>query len=305
MRTDPREPRFYELMTILSPEIAEDALDGFVERITNFVTQMDGTVDETLRDSPWGRRRLAYPIRHDGRDIRDGYYTVFRAHIAPARVSEVERELKLLPELMRYLLTSYEPVLLDPRQVIDAEVDADDAAAAAYAASRLQPTVPRPEEPDADDAAAAAYAASQAESAAAPVEATDNEIDTPSRPSDSAPETSASESPVLESPAIELDQSPELPAELPMSPIASDEETPIETGESEAPTEPASDSEETGPGAGTRDPDELHEGKGTESAADAPTTASVATESSNEEKRVESIAGDEIASGWVKPEEDK
>ncbi|MDQ3044253.1 MAG: 30S ribosomal protein S6 [Chloroflexota bacterium] len=236
MRSDAREPRFYELMTILSPEIAEDALDGFVDRITGFVTQFDGIVDETLRDSPWGRRRLAYPIRYDGRDIRDGYYTVFRAHITPSRVSEVERELKLLPELMRYLLTSYEPIQLDARQIIDAEVDADEAAAAAYASSQRPP----PPALDDDDAAAAAYAESRAKTAEPSLAVVDTEID-----GEAEAEVSDARPPSVEPPPAELELLPETSADAATTPAASDigtsawaEETDALSVESDTAVEP-------------------------------------------------------------------
>jgi small subunit ribosomal protein S6 len=125
-------------MTILSPDVAEDAIPAVLDRIGSYVTAVGGTVTETLRDSPWGRRRLAYAIRHDGRDVRDGYYTVYHLDLAPSRVDDVEREIKLNTDIIRYLLTHYTPVPVDPRAVEDAEIAAEDAAAAAYAAAQAE-----------------------------------------------------------------------------------------------------------------------------------------------------------------------
>lgn len=138
MRVYEREPRAYELMTVLSPDVAEDAIPAVLERIGGYVTDAGGTVTETLRDSPWGRRRLAYAIRHDGRDVRDGYYTVYHVDLAPSRVDDVEREIKLNTDIIRYLLTHYTPVPVDPRALEDAEIAAEDAAAAAYAAAQVE-----------------------------------------------------------------------------------------------------------------------------------------------------------------------
>lgn len=138
MRDQTRAPRTYELMTIVHPEVAEDDLPGALDRISGFVAAAGGTVSETLRDSPWGRRRLAYPIRNGGRDVRDGYYTVYHFEIEPDRIDDIERELKLDDQVIRYLVTHWAPKPLDPREIEQAEIDAEDAAAAAYAAAQAE-----------------------------------------------------------------------------------------------------------------------------------------------------------------------
>lgn len=138
MRGQPREARVYELMTILSPDVPEEEIGGQIERIAGFVTDAGGTVQDTRRDSPWGRRRLAYPIRHDGRDLRDGFYTLFHIELEPHRIDDLERDLKLDDLLIRHLVTSYVPQPIDPRAVEDAEVAAEDAAAEAYSAAQAE-----------------------------------------------------------------------------------------------------------------------------------------------------------------------
>ncbi len=130
------EPRTYELMTILSPEVSEDDLPGATEEIGGYITSASGDLDETLIDSPWGRRRLAYPIRHAGRDLRDGFYTLYHFSIEPKRVGDIERELKLNTSVIRYLMTRYEPVPPEELSEEDAEIAAEDEAAAAYAAAQ-------------------------------------------------------------------------------------------------------------------------------------------------------------------------
>ena len=136
MRNLTRAPRTYELMTIIHPEVPEDELGAALDRVASYVTGAGGTVNEVLRESPWGRRRLAYPIRHDSRDVRDGFYTVYHFDLAPAKIDDVERELKLNTQVIRYLITTWAPKPLDPREVEQAEIEAEDAAAAAYAAAK-------------------------------------------------------------------------------------------------------------------------------------------------------------------------
>ena len=138
MRGQIREPRKYELMTIFSPDVPEEEIGGQIDRVAAYVTAAGGSVQETRRDSPWGRRRLAYPIRHSGRDVRDGFYTLFHVELEPHRIEDVERELKLNDILLRHLFTSYTPQPIDPRAVEEAEIAAEDAAAAAYAAAQAE-----------------------------------------------------------------------------------------------------------------------------------------------------------------------
>ena len=116
MRDQTRAPRTYELLTILHPEVVEDEIPAALDRVAGLVAAQGGTVQETLRDSPWGRRRLAYPIRFGGRDLRDGYYTVFHVELAPGQIDDLERELKLNTQVIRYLVTSWEPKPLDPKE---------------------------------------------------------------------------------------------------------------------------------------------------------------------------------------------
>ncbi len=123
-------------MTVLSPDVPEDDITGILDAISGYVTDAGGTVQEVLRDSPWGRRRLAYAIRHAGRDVRDGFYTLYHLELSPNRVADVERELKLNTLVIRYLFTHYTPKPIDPRAQMDAEIDAEEAAAAAYAAAQ-------------------------------------------------------------------------------------------------------------------------------------------------------------------------
>jgi small subunit ribosomal protein S6 len=169
LRDQERAPRKYELMTILHPEVSEEALPGELERISGFIAGAGGEILETLQDSPWGRRRLAYPIRSGGRDVRDGYYTVWRFSIAPHRVDDLERDLKLDTQLIRYIVVLWEPKPLHPKEIEAAEIAAEDAAAAAYAAAQAEEAAARAA---AEDDAAAAYAAAQAEAVAADAEST-------------------------------------------------------------------------------------------------------------------------------------
>ena len=87
----------YELVFILSPEVAEESLDGRIDSISQFITGKNGIIDEVER---WGKKKLAYPIKH----CLEGNYILTRFKISPARCKELEANLKISEEILRHLL---------------------------------------------------------------------------------------------------------------------------------------------------------------------------------------------------------
>jgi small subunit ribosomal protein S6 len=108
--------RFYEMMVISTPEGTPEELLDASARVGSHVSSAGGTVIRASHDSPWGRRRLAYPIRHAGQDLRDGFYTLYHFEIDPAKISDIERELRLNERVIRHLLLQLdrEPVFPEP-----------------------------------------------------------------------------------------------------------------------------------------------------------------------------------------------
>jgi ribosomal protein S6 len=97
-------------MAVFVPELSDEELVEEIERVTRYITDTSGVVTEVLRESPWGRRRLAYTIRFNGIDYRDGIYVVFHFDNVPNGISDIERELKLDVRVMRYLLVHDDPL---------------------------------------------------------------------------------------------------------------------------------------------------------------------------------------------------
>lgn len=104
-----RAPRPYELMVIVVPDISDEEVTEALGRINGYIGDIEGTIREVLTDSPWGRRRLAYPIRFNSIDYRDGYYAVYHFDSRPEVMTDLERELKLDTRVVRYLLVHEDP----------------------------------------------------------------------------------------------------------------------------------------------------------------------------------------------------
>ncbi|MGF1645711.1 MAG: 30S ribosomal protein S6 [Kineosporiaceae bacterium] len=86
--------RHYELMIILDPELEDRTVAPSLERYLTVIRNGGGTIDKV---DVWGRRRLAYPIRHKS----EGIYAVVDMHAEPAAALELDRQLGLNESVMR------------------------------------------------------------------------------------------------------------------------------------------------------------------------------------------------------------
>jgi small subunit ribosomal protein S6 len=87
----------YELVVVINPDIAEEDVPAAIDRLNNAVTSRGGEVAEI---TPWGRRKLAYPIsRHN-----EGNYVVSQIRLDPARAHELEGGFAISDEVLRHLL---------------------------------------------------------------------------------------------------------------------------------------------------------------------------------------------------------
>jgi len=89
--------RDYELVLIISPEVEEGKFDAIIDNVSQFITGKGGTISDVER---WGKRRLAYPIRH----FMEGNYVLTRFKLKPALSQELEANLQISEEVLRHLL---------------------------------------------------------------------------------------------------------------------------------------------------------------------------------------------------------
>jgi small subunit ribosomal protein S6 len=118
-------PRKYEMMIVVAPTVTEDGLPNVVERVTGYLETHGGTIESFTHDSPWGRRRLAYPIQN----FRDAFYVLFYFHIEPRVIDELDREIRLDEAVIRHLIVRYDPLterVAGIEQVEDDDSDEDE-----------------------------------------------------------------------------------------------------------------------------------------------------------------------------------
>jgi small subunit ribosomal protein S6 len=89
--------RLYEVVYILDPALAQDAVTAKLEKFHALAISQGG---EVVAVDHWGTRQLAYPIKK----LHSGYYAVAQFNANGEALPEFERLLRLDGEVIRYLL---------------------------------------------------------------------------------------------------------------------------------------------------------------------------------------------------------
>ncbi len=89
--------RDYELVLVISPEVTEEEFEATIDSVSRFITGKGGTISGIER---WGKKRLAYPIRH----FVEGSYVLTRFELQPGFGKELEDNLRISEEVLRHLL---------------------------------------------------------------------------------------------------------------------------------------------------------------------------------------------------------
>ena len=93
-----RALRPYEVLVIVDPRPADEEVAALLTQLGEQIKSLGGDV---VKMENWGKRRLAYDIRKQ----REGTYAVFEVSAEPAMVKELERQLRLNENVLRFLST--------------------------------------------------------------------------------------------------------------------------------------------------------------------------------------------------------
>ena len=93
--------RKYELVCVFQPDLDETAFNGLLEKVKGWITESGGSVTKT---DIWGKRKLAYAIRKQN----EGQYVLLKIQIDPAFSATLERNLRFLEPVMRFMISYVE-----------------------------------------------------------------------------------------------------------------------------------------------------------------------------------------------------
>lgn len=88
--------RLYDIVVLVTPDLSDDDATKLAGEYKKILTDGGATI---VKDEPWGRRRLAFPI---GRK-REAYYAYWQVDAPPAAVAEAERRMGLSDQVLRHL----------------------------------------------------------------------------------------------------------------------------------------------------------------------------------------------------------
>ena len=86
----------YELAVVLSAKIEDEDIAAVIEKVKAQIERFGGTVTEV---DEWGKRRLAYEIQK----MREGFYYFIRFDADASCPAEVERRVRIMDNVIRYL----------------------------------------------------------------------------------------------------------------------------------------------------------------------------------------------------------
>ncbi len=101
--------RTYEVVLIVHPELDETAFKEVIEKVQGWITTAGGSLKKL---DIWGKRRLAYMINKQ----REGQYVLITAEFDPAFNAELDRSLRFLEPVIRYMITVVEKPSAQPEQ---------------------------------------------------------------------------------------------------------------------------------------------------------------------------------------------
>lgn len=87
---------YYETVFIARQELSQKQVDDLTQHFCKFITDVKGKIHKT---EYWGLRTLAYKINKS----RKGHYVLIESDTAPEGLLEMERNMRLHEDVMRYM----------------------------------------------------------------------------------------------------------------------------------------------------------------------------------------------------------
>lgn len=93
--------RLYELTYLVPGSLTSDQVDSANQAIQKLCKKHSVKIKD---DQDWGKKELAYTIRHDSKHETEAFYRHLVVSADPQKIQTFESELKLQPQVMRHLL---------------------------------------------------------------------------------------------------------------------------------------------------------------------------------------------------------
>lgn len=106
-----KEKRYYETVFIIRPDLAESQVEALGTKYTDLIREKGGEVTKT---EYCGLRSLAYRINKN----RKGYYVLMNLECPSEAVAEMERQMRISEDVMRYLTVKVDELDPNPSMLV-------------------------------------------------------------------------------------------------------------------------------------------------------------------------------------------
>ncbi len=93
----------YESVIIFDPNVTEEEQKGILTKVKEGIEEHGGSI---VREAPWGRRKLAYPVKKRDYGI---YHLVYLDH-TPQALNALDRALRFDDNVIKWLIVSVDDV---------------------------------------------------------------------------------------------------------------------------------------------------------------------------------------------------
>ena len=91
----------YEVAVVVTAQITDEERAAVVEQVKAYIARRGGNVTEV---EDWGKRCLAYEIAKQS----EGYYYFVKVDAEPTMSVELEKDLRIMENVLRYLIVREE-----------------------------------------------------------------------------------------------------------------------------------------------------------------------------------------------------
>lgn len=109
---------FYETVFIARQELSPTQVEALTEQFSTVLTDNGGKIHKTEQ---WGLRTLAYRIKKS----RRGFYALIESDAPAAAIHEMERQMRLNEDILRYMSIKEDELSTSPSPILDKDRDND------------------------------------------------------------------------------------------------------------------------------------------------------------------------------------
>ena len=91
----------YELAVVINGKVETEVKEAALEKIKGYIERFGGTIGEI---DDWGKRRLAYEIDK----VKEGYYYFIKFQSASDAPAEIEKRIRIMEPVLRFLFKRLE-----------------------------------------------------------------------------------------------------------------------------------------------------------------------------------------------------